>query len=165
MDFLPSKFDVLRTSYNVQKEEWSVDELISILTQEEQTRKKGKAHVVQLTCHKDGDNKKKLLKGKSSKSQFKKKRRNKAGPSSIQETGENTKIKPKFTGKCRFCDIVVYKQSGCYKFKNLVDVPSNTWWLDTRASIHVTNSLQEFQTRRKPNKGELVIIVGNEVNV
>jgi len=38
LDSLPSEFDMLRTSYNAQKEEWIVDELISILTQEEQTK-------------------------------------------------------------------------------------------------------------------------------
>jgi len=53
LDFLPSEFDMLRTSYNAQKEEWTVDELISILTQEEQTMKKGKGHVVQHVSHKN----------------------------------------------------------------------------------------------------------------
>ena len=48
---------------------------------------------------------------------------------------------------------------------NLVDVPSNTWWLDTGASIHVTNSLQKLKTRRRPSDGELSIAVGNGVNV
>jgi len=42
LDSFPSEFDMLMTSYNAQKEEWTVDELISILTQEEQTMKKGK---------------------------------------------------------------------------------------------------------------------------
>ena len=27
---------------------------------------------------------------------------------------------------------------------NIIDVPINSWWLDTGASIHVTNSLQEM---------------------
>jgi len=49
LDSLPSEFDMLRTSYNAHKEEWSVDELISILSQEEHTIKKDKdkGHVVQ----------------------------------------------------------------------------------------------------------------------
>ena len=60
--------------------------------------------------------------------------------------------------------MIGHKQPMCYRFKswlerkkkkgnpltlvcfesNLVDIPSNTWWLDTSATIHVTNSLQEF---------------------
>jgi len=82
------------------------------------------------------------------------------------------------------CDIFGHKQAYCFKFKNwlekkkkgnplalvcfelnLVDVPSNTWWLDTGASIHVTNSLQKLKTRRRPSDGELSIAVGNGVNV
>jgi len=93
-------------------------------------------------------------------------------------------MKPKFQGKCKFCDIFGHKQIDCFKFKNwlekkkkgnplalvcfesnLVDVPSNTWWLDTGATIHVTNSLQELKTRRRPSDGELSIAVGNGVNV
>jgi len=93
-------------------------------------------------------------------------------------------MKPKFQGKCKFCDIFGHKQIDCFKFKNwlekkkkgnplalvcfesnLVDVPSNTWWLDTGATIHVTNSLQELKTRRRLSDGELSIAVGNGVNV
>ena len=93
-------------------------------------------------------------------------------------------MKPKFQGKCKVCDIFGHKQAYCFKFKNwlekkkkgnplalvcfelnLVDVPSNTWWLDTGATIHVTNSLQELKTRRRPSDRELSIAVGNGVNV
>ena len=93
-------------------------------------------------------------------------------------------MKPKFQGKCKVCDIFGHKQAYCFKFKNwlekkkkcnplalvcfesnLVDVPFNTWWLDTGATIHVTNSLQELKTRRRPSDGELSIVVGNGVNV
>ncbi|RDX85786.1 hypothetical protein CR513_32960, partial [Mucuna pruriens] len=44
---------------------------------------------------------------------------------------------------------------------NFVEVPSNTWWLDIGATIHVSNSLQEFKSIHKPNKGEMMIIIGN----
>ena len=33
---------------------------------------------------------------------------------------------------------------------NLIDRPMNTWWLDTRATIHVTNSLQAMVSQRGP---------------
>jgi hypothetical protein len=47
----------------------------------------------------------------------------------------------------------------------MVDVPSDTWWLDTGANIHVTNSLQELQNTRKPSNGELMVNMGNGVKV
>ncbi|KAM7521987.1 hypothetical protein LguiA_011889 [Lonicera macranthoides] len=43
---LPAQFDVLRTSYNAQKNEWSIDEMISILSQEEENVKKKKSLIV-----------------------------------------------------------------------------------------------------------------------
>ena len=184
---LPSQFDVPRTSYNAQQNEWSIDELISILTQEEETRKKGKSHSVQFTSHK-GKDKKKFHKNKGRKFQFKKKGSGDSGQHSGQQSeqhsGENSgKPKFQFNGKCKFCDMIGQKQADCWKFKswlekkkgnplalvcfesNLVDVPSHTWWLDTGATIHVTNSLQEFRSRRMPNEGELMITVGNEASV
>ena len=49
---------MLRTLYNVQKKEWIVDELISTLTQREQTTKKGKGLLVQHVSHKIAEKKK-----------------------------------------------------------------------------------------------------------
>jgi len=40
IESLPSKFDVLKTSYNTQKEEWTIDEMIGIISQEEASIKK-----------------------------------------------------------------------------------------------------------------------------
>ena len=48
---------------------------------------------------------------------------------------------------------------------NIVDVPSNTWWLDTGVTIHVTNSLQALRNLRKPSIGELIIQFGNNDKV
>ena len=97
----------------------------------------------------------------------------------------NTKdnhLKPKkaqFKGNCRFCKKYGHKKTDCFKFKkwvekkkgtllalvcfesNIIDVPSNTWWLDTGATIHVTNSLQALRNLRKPSDGELIIRLGN----
>ncbi|RDX94383.1 hypothetical protein CR513_23239, partial [Mucuna pruriens] len=48
----------------------------------------------------------------------------------------------------------------CFE-SNFAKVPSNTWWLDISATIHVSNSLQEFRSKQNPNKGEMVINVGD----
>nr|KYP43760.1 Retrovirus-related Pol polyprotein from transposon TNT 1-94 [Cajanus cajan] len=47
LESLPSQFDVLKTSYNTQKEEWTIDEMIAIVSQEEASIKKTKSHSVQ----------------------------------------------------------------------------------------------------------------------
>lgn len=44
---------------------------------------------------------------------------------------------------------------------NLVAVPSNSWWFDTGSSVHITNTLQGFTSRRAPNKDEFKVFVGN----
>lgn len=52
----------------------------------------------------------------------------------------------------------------CFE-SNLVDIPADTWWLDTGATIHITNSLREFRSSRKPNERELMVNMGNGVKV
>jgi exosome complex RNA-binding protein Rrp4 len=47
----------------------------------------------------------------------------------------------------------------------MVDVPSDTWWLDIGANINVTNSLQKLQSTRKLSNGELKLNMGNSVKV
>jgi len=49
MKSLPSQFDVLKTSYNTQKEEWTIDEMIAIISQEEASIKKTKSHSEKFT--------------------------------------------------------------------------------------------------------------------
>ena len=63
-----------------------------------------------------------------------------------------------FKEKCNYRKKFGHKKADCKKLKamlkrkgrllvkfclesNVVNVPSNTWWLDTGATIHVTNSL------------------------
>ncbi|KAJ1412062.1 gag-polypeptide of LTR copia-type [Sesbania bispinosa] len=55
MESLPSQFDVLNTSYNTQKEEWTIDEMIAIITQEEASIKKTKSHSVQFIASTSGN--------------------------------------------------------------------------------------------------------------
>ena len=99
LDSLLVEIDMLKISYNVQKEEWSANELITILTQEELIIKKGKACVVQLASHKGYDKKEQVFKWKS---QFKKNGSDKLGFPPVHETDENSRVKQRFNGKCKF---------------------------------------------------------------
>ncbi|KAJ1387717.1 gag-polypeptide of LTR copia-type, partial [Sesbania bispinosa] len=66
MESLPSQFDVLKTSYNTQKEEWTIDEMIAIISQEEASIKRTKSHSVQFIASTSGTKPmKKGFKGKS----------------------------------------------------------------------------------------------------
>ena len=44
---------------------------------------------------------------------------------------------------------------------NIVDVHANSWWLDTSATIHVTNSLQEMTNKRRSSKHEECVYIGD----
>ena len=50
---------------------------------------------------------------------------------------------------------------------NIVDVHANSWWLDTSAIIHVTNSLHEMTNKRRSLKHEECVYMGdgNKVKV
>ena len=64
-------------------------------------------------------------------------------------------MKEYFNGSCGYCNKVGHKKIDCWHLKgkqekkgnilmietNIIDVPMNSWWLDTEATIHVTNSL------------------------
>ncbi|RVW98915.1 Retrovirus-related Pol polyprotein from transposon TNT 1-94 [Vitis vinifera] len=46
-----------------------------------------------------------------------------------------------------------------------VDIPPNSWWIDTCASIHITNSLQGYLTSKRLSKEERTITLGNGTEV
>ena len=100
--------------------------------------------------------------------------------------GKSTQLlepkKKSFKGSCKYCKKYGHKLEDCFILKkkrekegissalvcfesNMVDVPLNTWWLDSGATIHVVNSLQGFRSLRKPSKAESEIIVGDGARV
>ena len=48
----------------------------------------------------------------------------------------------------------------CFE-SNAIEISSDSWWLDSGASVHVANSLQGFKTKRLPSKAEMKVFVGN----
>ena len=44
---------------------------------------------------------------------------------------------------------------------NVVDVHVNFWWLDTGATIHVTNSLQKMTNKMRSSKHEECVYMGD----
>ncbi|KAG6642075.1 hypothetical protein CIPAW_09G118100, partial [Carya illinoinensis] len=158
------KFDTLKTTYNAQKDEWSLSEMTAIITQEEEMMKKAKSHADFMITIDKG--KKKFFKSNSN--NFHKMKKYGKPPQQVGMSVPNGPKKEVFKGKCNFCHLFGHRRIDCRRFKawidkkgthsllvcfesNLVDVPSDTWWLDTGATIHATNSLQELRNHRRPN--------------
>ncbi|CAL2241924.1 unnamed protein product [Prunus armeniaca] len=165
---LPSIYRQLKTTYIAQKEIWSVTDLIGICVQEEQSIRKDKGkeqvYLVQDTKFKP----KELTKNKNTDKQ--------------QRKDESAKGTGPVGLKCFFCKKFGHLKRDCRRYKrwldkqkgkgkhenvsviyesNTVEVLSNSWWLDSGATVHVTNSLQGFKTKRVPNKDDLKVFVGN----
>jgi transposase InsO family protein len=174
LNSLPVDFKQLKSTYVAQKETWSLDELIAIAVQEEQAIKKEKAHINMVSAAgkpKEG----KKAKGKGDNAAGKPK-----GSEGAKENG--------IAGiKCYFCKKIGHMKRACRRYKrwlekrakkegnihnisvcfesNHVDFSHNTWWLDSGATIHVSNTLQGFITKRAPSKDEVKVFVGNGVQV
>ena len=54
----------------------------------------------------------------------------------------------------------------CFE-SNIIDVPSDTWWLDSGATIHICNSMQTVISRRSPTSLEQYVYMrdGTKVQV
>ncbi|KAL6322358.1 hypothetical protein AAG906_007911 [Vitis piasezkii] len=148
LESLPVSFDAVNLTYNALKEEWTLEELMSIVVQHEVSLKKNEAHSLLLILEALSNSRGKEFKSRN-----------------LQCIDFlNLAKSEKFKGKCNFCHKIGHKQADCFKFKNwlkkkkkgeivvvvnlnanmieanIVDVHANSWWLDTGATIHVTNS-------------------------
>ena len=52
----------------------------------------------------------------------------------------------------------------CFK-SNIIDVPFDTWWLDSGATIHACNSMQVVISRRSPTSLEQYVYMGDGTTV
>ena len=50
----------------------------------------------------------------------------------------------------------------CFE-SNLVNVPLDSWWLDSGAIVHVATSLHGIRNLRKPSKKESKLKVGSDI--
>ncbi|GAV65560.1 UBN2_2 domain-containing protein [Cephalotus follicularis] len=160
MTSLLVQFGPFKINYNTQKEKWKMSELISMCVQEEESLKVERPDFAHLATA--GPTRKKL-KGndKGKKKADLEKSINKASASDTKHVQ---------APKCHFCRKVGHLRKDCTGFKDwlakkgndfnfmiyeslLVDIPSNTWWVDTGCTVHITNSLQGFLTVRKLLKG------------
>ncbi|KAF7812098.1 Retrovirus-related Pol polyprotein from transposon TNT 1-94 [Senna tora] len=158
LNSLPPQYGPFKISYNTHKQKCSINELLTMCVQEEGRLLAEMGESAHLANQ-----------GKD-KNQAKKKGKGKAP---IQGG-----IKKE--SKCFFCKKKGHMKKDCMKFKawldkkgnsisffiyesNMVDVSSNTWWIDSGATIHISNSLQGFLNQRKPTSSEQYIYLGNKM--
>ena len=106
-----------------------------------------------------------VSRGHSGKRPRKNKKKSRQTPNNTDQEGASDH--DRFVFRCYFCKKKGHKQKDCTKRKawfqkkgnllsfmyfetNLIDVPSNMWWLDSGATIHVSNNMQGFLTNCQP---------------
>ncbi|KAK9074591.1 hypothetical protein SSX86_007189 [Deinandra increscens subsp. villosa] len=165
MTSLPTQFDSFKINYNTQKEKWQMSELITMCVQEEERLKVEKPDVAHVTTTNTKKRKGNFHKGESSKVQK---------PNASTSSGSTT---PNGPIRCKFCHKKGHRQRDCPKFKEWlakkgdyllmiyesfnIDVPINTWWIDSGSMVHVTNTLQRFLTIQKLERNQRTIKVGS----
>lgn len=100
LEYLPCQFDVLRTSHNAQEAEWTIDEMISIMAQEEQSMRKGKSLVVQHVASSSGTKGAKRNRHKE-KNQFDRKKVGKGEP--VLDPKKKSFKDNSYKGSCKYC--------------------------------------------------------------
>ena len=135
------------------KDKWNLNQLANMLNQEEERLKQLEQHSVHLVSQRAQRKWRKLKKGI------------KHGPLKANEPNPNVQAHKKEIGndKYHFCKKLGHYQKVCSKCRqwfekkgkclitgfvsvcfesNLTEVPSNTWWLDSAATTHVSNTMQ-----------------------
>ncbi|KAL5553643.1 hypothetical protein UlMin_041044 [Ulmus minor] len=125
MRTLPPQFDSIRSSYNAQKEQWSLEEMTTILAKEEDDIKNGRGRSVSVVSNLEHSSQKKNFSHKRFSKQFKKKPANEKPTSrkpnahtGVQSSGTK---KDSFPGKCNFCHKFGHKKIDCMKFKTWLE--------------------------------------------
>ena len=173
----------MKVSYNTQDKTWTVDELIAQGVQEENRQKQEKnkeAKSINLVQTVKG---KHFNFGKISK--FKSNDKSVVHAKNFNSPGSNNfKVKTKNMEKvrCHYCKTKGHYRKDCENFKewlrakwkadmyvyeesNLIEIPINSWWLDTGSSVHITNSLHGFKKQKETNCFNVYVGEGTKVNV
>ncbi|KAL1214071.1 Retrovirus-related Pol polyprotein from transposon TNT 1-94 [Cardamine amara subsp. amara] len=165
---LPIEYSQFQVNYNTLKEKWNFQELKAMVIQEEGRLKKMKDQVVMMAgfgnVGASSSSKKPSNKGKKKdKAVFK---------------GPESQIRK--TVKCFFCKKEGHIRKDCPKRQawfdkkgtkhlfvcselNLVEVPHNTWWLDSGASTHVSHIKQGFKSIQPIKGPDRFLFMGNRM--
>ncbi|RVW27457.1 Retrovirus-related Pol polyprotein from transposon TNT 1-94 [Vitis vinifera] len=115
LNTLPPQYGPFKISYNTHKDKWSINELMTMCVQEEGRLMMEQRESVMLVTQR---------KGKKEKSQARHvKKKCLKFQNWLEKKGNPTSFV-------------------CYE-SNMVNVNTNTWWIDSGSTIHISNSLQE----------------------
>ncbi|KAJ9689270.1 hypothetical protein PVL29_014779 [Vitis rotundifolia] len=110
LESLPASFDAVKLTFNALKEEWTLEELMSIVVQHEVSMKKNETRSIALVTDQGSNIKKKPPhKNFGGSKQFKRRGNSSQGGSSASASSNATKNE-KFKGKCNFCHKIGHKQ-------------------------------------------------------
>ena len=117
---LPSQFDSIRSSYNAQKEQWTIEEMTAILAKEEEDMKKGRSRSIYvLTTQGSGGQKRKYPYNTTSneKKYVKKQNTSVKGNDKNVHSTSNAPRNEGFKGKGNYCHKFGLKKTDCRKLK------------------------------------------------
>ena len=120
MGTLPSQFDSIKSSYNAKKEQWTIEEMIAILTKEEKNMKKRRSKSIYIvTTQGSGGHKRKYPNNTTSneKKYVKKQDTGAKGNGNNVPSTSNVPKNEGFKGKCNFCHNFGHKKTNCMKLK------------------------------------------------
>jgi hypothetical protein len=158
LNSLPSEYAPFKISYNTLKEKWSMNQLLAMCVDEEQRLKQERQESVHLSSHKGKGH---LDVGSSSHHV----------PTKKKYMKTSTKSVGKKDFKCFFCKKNGHSKKDCPKYKkwlekkgiflslvcyesNLVNVPHNSWWIDSGATVHKCQTMQGLLNKRVPTESE-----------
>ena len=163
----PEQYGPFQMNYNTIKDKWSVNELASMLVQEETRLKSQQSHSVHLVRHQEAGSSSKRKPGKGKKK----------GLHNLNESSQVHKKEYK-NDKCHFCHKVGHYQKDCPKRKawfekkgkpsafvcfesNFTEVPYNTWWIDSGSTTHISNTMQGFLSIQTIKPSEKFVYMGD----
>uniref|UniRef100_A0A1J3K4I8 Retrovirus-related Pol polyprotein from transposon TNT 1-94 n=2 Tax=Noccaea caerulescens TaxID=107243 RepID=A0A1J3K4I8_NOCCA len=168
LNSLPPQYGPFQINYNAIDGKWTSNELANKLVQEE-TRLGREG--IRVANHVQGAGFKAGNRHQAS--------HKRALPRMNDSNQANEKKKAKKDDRCNFCKRPGHFQKDCTKRKewfekkgnpmgsvsffesNLTHVSSKTWWIDSGANVHVTNSLQGFLSTQTINSSENYLFMGN----
>ena len=167
----PEQYGPFQMNYNTIKDKWNINQLTSMLVQEETRLKNQRTHSVHLLSHQEAEKSSRKRSGKSKKK-------------GLHNLNDSSKAihKKEHGNKCHFCYKVGHLKKDCLKRKawfekkgkpcalvcfesNFTEVPHNTWWIDSGSTTHISNSMQGFLTIQTIKSNESFVFMGNRNKV